>query len=70
MAQKFVGLTPKDIIRRRRLQDAAHAIRTQSLSLGDIAARCGYSDHPHFVREFKQCFGTTPQEYRQELKDA
>jgi AraC-like DNA-binding protein len=60
-----VGLTPKAYSRvqrfRRALERASTLDRT---SWTDIAADAGYSDQSHFNREFRECVGVTPTEYR------
>ena len=35
----------------------------QSLSWADLAARCGYSDQSHFIREFKAFSGFVPEAF-------
>ncbi|MGV0446978.1 AraC family transcriptional regulator [Corynebacterium sanguinis] len=64
LTAKHVGLTPLAIIRRRRLQDAAHELRATPAPVGAIAVRMGYADQSHFTREFRATFGTTPSDYR------
>jgi AraC-like DNA-binding protein len=61
-----VGLTPKVYARVRRFQQALQRARDcSSRSWADVAASAGYSDQSHFNREFRQCVGMTPTEYRQ-----
>lgn len=67
-----VGVTPKWVLRRKRLQDAALRIEASrdgqsQLSLTRLAHELGYTDHPHFCRDFKRAVGKTPTEFlRQE----
>lgn len=60
LVQRRIGLTPKWLIQRRRLQEAAGRLREQSASLSEVAAVLGYADQPHFVRDFKSAVGMTP----------
>ncbi|WP_165912990.1 helix-turn-helix domain-containing protein [Tamaricihabitans halophyticus] len=39
-------------------------------NLAEIAARCGYADHSHLVREFHALAGCPPTEYLNELRAA
>ena len=60
-----VGLTPKAYSRVQRFQRALErANRPDGSSWTDIAAAAGYSDQSHFNREFRDCVGVTPTEYR------
>lgn len=61
LVNRRLGLTPKWLIQRRRLQDAAERLRTSSVgTLADTAAVLGYADQAHFVRDFSRVTGTTP----------
>ncbi|MGH7526379.1 MAG: AraC family transcriptional regulator [Gemmatimonadales bacterium] len=58
---RFVGLSPKEFSRVRRFQRALRLARTRpSLRWAVIAARTGYSDQAHLVREFRQFAGSAP----------
>ncbi len=59
-----IGFTPKWLIQRYRLQEAAAALRDeQPPGLADLAAALGYADQAHFSREFKTVIGSTPGAY-------
>ena len=62
----YVGVSPKWVIRRYRLQEAATRL-AQGLDqpLADLAASLGYFDQAHLAREFTQLFGCPPSEYQQ-----
>jgi AraC-like DNA-binding protein len=60
-----VGLTPKVYSRVRRFQRALQRARVPgSESWASVAAAVGYSDQSHFNREFRDCVGITPTEFR------
>jgi AraC-like DNA-binding protein len=62
---KRVGISPKQLIQRRRLQEAAHAINTGGGGdLSRLATELGYADYSHFSREFAAVTGKTPAEFR------
>jgi AraC-like DNA-binding protein len=63
LVHRRIGLTPKWLIQRRRLQEAAERLRTRSAPLGDVAAVLGYADQPHFIRDFSEVTGMTPGEF-------
>ncbi|NEK56439.1 helix-turn-helix transcriptional regulator [Geodermatophilus sabuli] len=63
LVQRRLGLTPKWLIQRRRLQEAAERLRDRSTTLAEVAAVLGYADQPHFTRDFAQVTGMTPGEF-------
>ncbi len=60
LVHRRLGLTPKWLVQRRRLQEAAERLRTRGGSLAETAAVLGYADQAHFVRDFSRVTGTTP----------
>ena len=63
LLSRRIGLSPKWLIRRRRLQEAADRLRDEERSLAGIAADLGYADQPHFTRDFRAATGLTPGEF-------
>ena len=62
------GYPPQEYLIRLRLSKAADLLRTTPMSVGDIAASCGYPNQLHFSRAFKQRYGVPPREWRSENK--
>lgn len=60
LTRRRLGLTPKWMIQRRRLHEAAERLRGRDVPLASIAADLGYSDEAHFVRDFRTVTGMTP----------
>ncbi len=60
LVHRRLGLTPKWLIQRRRLQEAAERLRGHSTTLGEVAAVLGYADQPHFIRDFSKVTSMTP----------
>ncbi|MFI5613551.1 helix-turn-helix domain-containing protein [Amycolatopsis sp. NPDC051903] len=61
---EHVGCTPKWAIRIYRLNDAARRLTDEeSPDYADLAARLGYSDQPHFTRDFRAVTGRSPAEF-------
>ncbi len=63
LTRRRLGLTPKWLIQRRRLQEAAELLREPDETLAELAARLSYADEAHFVRDFKAVTGMTPREF-------
>src|SRR5262245_4670927 len=59
-----VGLGPKTFARLVRFQRALALLRSPSSSLAEIAARCGYFDQAHLVRDFRQFADASPSRIR------
>lgn len=55
-----VGLTPKWLVRRRRIQDATWRLRTGATTIADVAADLGYVDEAHLSHDFRRVTGVTP----------
>jgi AraC-like DNA-binding protein len=60
LVQRRLGLTPKWLIQRRRLQEAAERLRSHPAGPGEVAALLGYADQAHFTRDFARVTGMTP----------
>jgi AraC-like DNA-binding protein len=66
---RYVGVSPKWVIQRYRLQEAAEKLAAgQTVDLSRLAAELGYFDQPHFVREFKALIGKPPSAYAREAR--
>lgn len=63
--RRAVGLSPKLYLRVLRFQRAlARVAADPKASWVELALEAGYSDQPHFVREFRALTGISPSEYR------
>ncbi len=66
--QQYVGVTPKWVITRYRLHDAAEQLATGSdIKLVTIAQELGYFDQAHFINAFKATIGLSPTEYMRQV---
>ncbi len=63
LTQRRLGLTPKWLIQRRRLHEAAERLRGPDTTLAMIAAELGYADEAHLVRDFRTVTGMTPGQF-------
>jgi AraC-like DNA-binding protein len=63
--REHVGVSPKWVIQRYRLHEAAEQLKMPNPpSLAALAADLGYADQAHFARDFKRMIGTSPQTFR------
>ncbi|MFA1551283.1 helix-turn-helix domain-containing protein [Actinomadura chokoriensis] len=64
---EYVGIGPKWVIRRFRMQEAAErAASGGEVDWADLAAELGYADQAHFTRDFTAAVGTPPARYARE----
>ncbi len=63
LVHRRLGLTPKWLIQRRRLQEAAERLRHQPTTTGAVAALLGYADQAHFIRDFSRVTSMTPGQF-------
>jgi len=62
--REYVGVGPKWVLQRYRLHEAAElAAKRERRDWADLAARLGYADQAHFIRDFKRFIGQTPTRY-------
>ena len=61
--QRYVGVSPKWVLRRYRLHDAMTYIDQGRNDLAALAAELGWTDQSHFTNEFHDVVGMTPGEY-------
>jgi AraC-like DNA-binding protein len=64
--QRTMGLSFVRFAMRSRLRGAAHDVLTADLPLKAIAAQWGFTDKSHLNRLFRQHYGCTPREFRDE----
>jgi AraC-like DNA-binding protein len=66
----YVGVSPKAVLARYRLQDAAAAIDDGEVEdLAGLAASLGWFDQAHFSRDFRSVVGLTPSSYLQRARE-
>jgi len=65
--RQYVGVSPKWVIKRYRLHEAAvHLADGDTLDWTKLAVDLGYFDQAHFINDFKALVGTTPAAYAQQ----
>lgn len=65
--RKEVGMTVTDYIHQARIRQSLTLLNASSLSIGEIASRCGFPDANYFTRTFKKLQGKTPKAYRENM---
>jgi AraC-like DNA-binding protein len=61
---EHVGVSPKWVIRRYRIHEAAERVaRGRAVHWADLAAELGYADQAHLVRDFTAAVGMSPAAY-------
>jgi len=59
-----LGISPAEYIRDKRMKLAERLLRESSLTVRDVAARCGAGSLQAFTTQFKVCHGVPPAEFR------
>ena len=65
--RRAYGCTVGEFLRRLQVHRARMLLATNSHSLAQIAASCGFYDQSHFTKLFVRYVGTTPARYRAQL---
>jgi AraC-like DNA-binding protein len=65
---QYVGVSPKWVIKRYRLHEAAEKLaHGQAENWAALALQLGYFDQTHFIKDFKAIVGKTPVEYARQI---
>lgn len=68
---KYVGVSPKWVIQRYRLHEAAEQLASgAAINQSALALDLGYTDQAHFVHDFKMVVGTSPAAYARAARRA
>lgn len=66
---RYVGVSPKWVIQRYRLQEAAELMETGGvLDWTTLSQDLGFYDQAHFIKTFKSLIGKSPDAYRKEAQ--
>ena len=61
--QAEAGVSPSQLIKEERMQQAVRLLEERRLTVAQISAACGFSRHAYFSTAFKEFYGKTPSEY-------
>jgi AraC family transcriptional regulator len=67
MFRKSTGETPHQFVLRHRLERAKAMLRAPDTRVLDVAIACGFKTQQHFAQVFRDLWGVSPTEYRQDL---
>jgi AraC family transcriptional regulator len=67
MFRKSTGETPHQFVLRQRLERAKAMLCAPDARVLDVAVACGFKTQQHFARAFRDLWGVSPTEYRQDL---
>jgi len=62
--KKFIGVSPGRYLRNQRLTEVCELLHESKLSVKEIAQVCAFESQNYLGRIFKQTFGVTPLQYR------
>lgn len=62
----LTGLSPNELLKNVRIKQAAKLIKENNYSMQQIAFMVGFNDAHYFSRCFKQKYGMTPSEYKEQ----
>ncbi|ALM53780.1 helix-turn-helix transcriptional regulator [Halomonas huangheensis] len=66
----LTGLAPHQWLKHERLGEARRLmLASPTVTLTEIALHCGFHDAAHFSRTFRQAYGCSPREWRQEVRN-
>jgi len=66
--KKSTGQSPQEFLMNYRMVKAAELLKLTSLSIADIGSAIGYENQLHFSRAFKNIYGVSPREWRNQHK--
>jgi AraC-like DNA-binding protein len=61
---KVIGISPVQFVRRRRIENACHLLRTSDQPVKQIAQACGFAEVAFFSKVFHRLVGISPAAYR------
>ena len=66
--KNIFGISPKKDYLNIRIEHAKTLLLQDDYSVEQVAAMAGYNNPYHFIRQFKEITGTTPGQYRKEMR--
>ena len=65
--KEYYGRTAADMLREIRILYASELLSDKKISLYLVSEKCGYENVTAFSDDFKQYYGTSPEEYREQM---
>lgn len=66
--KETVRLSIRELVRQRRITEAAHLLSSTHLRVSEVCYRVGFSDPSNFTHAFRKAFGVSPREYRRGIR--
>lgn len=63
--RKYLGQTPTEFLKDLKLRRAAELLRSTNYPVKEIGGLCSYENGNYFHKQFREKYGLTPLEYRQ-----
>ena len=60
---EITGTTPVAYLLNIRLQNALNYLMLRKYSVGEVSAKCGFSDSNYFTRQFRKKYGVCPRQF-------
>jgi len=64
--KKLMGSSLKELVKSRKLKEAAKLLRNTDQSISEILDQINYSNASYFYKQFRSDYGMTPDEYRKQ----
>lgn len=58
--RRVIGLSPRQLLVRTRVEEAVHLLVSTTMPLSEVAAACGFFDQAAMNRQMRQLLGVTP----------
>ena len=62
--KQSLGISPHRYLLQQRLEKAKQLLQNSDRLIIDIALECGFNNHSHLSKQFKQMTGLTPKAFR------
>ncbi len=69
LLKKHGGGNFKELLQKRKLEQASYLLTNTTLSTTRILEAIGYDNSSYFHRKFKEVYGTSPKDYRKQQKE-
>jgi transcriptional regulator GlxA family with amidase domain len=66
--RRVLGLSPRQLMVRVRVEEAVHRIVSTDVPLGEVAVACGFFDQAAMNRQMRQLLGVTPGSIRRDTR--
>lgn len=67
--KKRIGRTYKELLQTKRMNQAAYLLANTRIPVTEIIEKIGYDNSSYFFRKFKERYGVSPKEYRNQMKN-